>query len=679
VAGVCRAVVKQFRNQGLRARLRRRLAGSKATRSWRAAWAVQAAGVETPEPLLLLESRQSDGPSLFVSREVADAFEARYLFRAIHAGREAELFPQVDVDLFLANVGQLARRLHDAGIWHRDLSIGNLLIQDPETTAGKMKIYLLDLNRARLESRLTVFRRCRDLCRLPVLEDRHRDALLRTYWEGRPAGYRFKKGLLIFLQRGFLFKNRFKAAIRAPIRWLKGLLFQRRTYDHIPSPEEGTAAREKAVWDPLSDQPHQHASRAERWRIRMADAGVHGAAALAVARSLPGTVRRYRALQRNLHDRPVPWDGVGVALRPLPGRLDELLGAVEGLGVSRLLLRLHPWQESHDDEEALARALHDRGLELAFALPQNRGLVRNPERWRAAVEELAERFTPFGREFQIGQAINRSKWGVWNYREYLDLATAAAAILRRYPQVEIAGPAVIDFEYQATAAVLNMHAPDLHFDIVSSLLYVDRRGAPENPQLGFDTVDKVVLLKAVAETARNSTGRCWVTEVNWPLREGPHSPAGRSVSVDEETQADYLVRYYLLTLGTGLVERVYWWQLAARGYGLADPLDDGGLRLRPSYRALATLNRMLDGATLIDDGQGGARPTDADATPSTYLRCFREASGADLYVGWTNGPSANIELPRPIDCAFDRDGADLDQSGDTNVEVSVSPRYFRLR
>ena len=28
-------------------------------------------------------------------------------------------------------------------------------------------------------------------------------------------------------------------------------------------------------------------------------------------------------------------------------------------------------------------------------------------------------------------------------------------------------------------------------------------------------------------------------------------------------QADYLVRYYLLTLGTGLVERVFWWRLIA--------------------------------------------------------------------------------------------------------------------
>ena len=45
------------------------------------------------------------------------------------------------------------------------------------------------------------------------------------------------------------------------------------------------------------------------------------------------------------------------------------------------------------------------------------------------------------------------------------------------------------------------------------------------------------------------------------------APAGRDVAVDEQTAADYLVRYYLLLLGSGLVQRVYWWQLVARGYG----------------------------------------------------------------------------------------------------------------
>ena len=92
------------------------------------------------------------------------------------------------------------------------------------------------------------------------------------------------------------------------------------------------------------------------------------------------------------------------------------------------LLRLHPWQERHDAEAALAAGLRAQGIAVAFALPQSRELVRDPGRWRAAVEEIAARFTPYGHRFQVGQAINRSKWGVWRPREYLRLAAAAAAI-----------------------------------------------------------------------------------------------------------------------------------------------------------------------------------------------------------------------------------------------------------
>jgi hypothetical protein len=80
-----------------------------------------------------------------------------------------------------------------------------------------------------------------------------------------------------------------------------------------------------------------------------------------------------------------------------------------------------------------------------------------------------------------------------------------------------------------------------------------------------------------------------VTEVNWPLREGPHSPAGRDVAVDEQTAADYAVRYCLPLLASGFVERVYWWQMVARGYGLVVP-EDGGLRRRPAFHALRAVN-----------------------------------------------------------------------------------------
>ncbi|HEY7214772.1 MAG TPA: lipopolysaccharide kinase InaA family protein, partial [Thermoanaerobaculia bacterium] len=555
-AGPVEVVVKQFRHHGRRERLRRRLQGSKAEKSWRIANAVLAAGLLTPEPVMRIESASEDGPSFYVCRYLPDVVEARYLFRAASAGEEAARFPEVDFPAFVADLGREIRRLHDAGFWHRDLSGGNLLLRfgaDRRLAA----LYFVDLNRARMGRPPGASARLRDLSRLALFRPEHRELLLDSYW-GRPG---WVGGLYLVYHRGFLFKNESKNTLR---RWghrVKRLLLPRGTHAHIPEAPQDAGTRDKIVWDPLSDQPHQHAGRLDKLRVRAADAGAHAAEAAVVAAALPRIWRRYRELRRGLHRAPVEFGGLGVGVRPWPEAPETLLALIEELGARHVLLRLHPWEEDHAAEEELARQLHARGRELTFALPQNRDLVRDPGRWRRTLEEIAPRFLPYGRRFQIGQAINRSKWGVWTLGEYAHLARTAEEVLRPHGGVELLGPSVIDFEYHVTAAVLNRRRAGFRFDAVSALLYVDRRGAPESRQAGLDTAAKALLLAAIAETSRNAAGRCWITEMNWPLKEGPHSPAGRDVAVDEETQADYLVRYYLLALGTGAVERVFWWQV----------------------------------------------------------------------------------------------------------------------
>ncbi len=121
--------------------------------------------------------------------------------------------------------------------------------------------------------------------------------------------------------------------------------------------------------------------------------------------------------------------------------------------------------------------------------------------------------------------------------------------------------------------------------------------------------------------------------------------------MDEEAQADYLVRYYLLTLGTGLVERVFWWQVVARGYGLVDPADPARPRRRPSFHALKTLVRELDGARLEEV---------LAAPPPARLYRFRRPDGAEVVVGWSAADRpARAALPRPAVVVIGRDGEEL--------------------
>ena len=662
-AGTVPVVVKQFRNQGWRKVLERRLRGSKAERSWRAALAMAAAGVATPEPILLVESDLADGPSFFVTRRIEPAYEVRHFFRRLEGRRDAAPFPEVETGPFLEQLGAYCRSIHDAGVYYRDLSMGNVLVQPGD---GGLAMLVVDCNRARVGMRLGVIRRSRDICRFPIVERDHRAAFLRGYWGTVPSRLDPRWWLFTASVRGYLLKHAVKNRLRA----LSLSRFVRRGHhDHIPAAPADAAPRNKAVWDHLSDQPHQHAGRWEKLAIRLADAPEHARDLAMVAGSLPAVWRRYRELRRGLYSSPVPFGGLGICLRPHPADPDALLAAVENLGVRRVMLRLHPWQDDHADEERLAGELAERGYEIGFALPQNRDLVRDRARWRAAIESIATRFSPYGHHFQIGQAPNRSKWGAWTRGEYLALYLDAAEILRRTGPVELMGPAVIDFEYYATLALVNRKVEGLRYDILSSLLYVDRRGAPENGQLGLDTVDKVVLLRAIAELGRASSRRCWITEMNWPLSEGPHSPAGRSVSVDEDSQASFLVRYDLLALGTGLVERVYWWQLVARGYGLMVALGDGSLSARPSYRALRELNRRLVGATFH-----GPLPAPAGA----YLYRFTRGD-AEVVVGWSLERPVEADLPQPPRAAFDRDGNPLaTPPPGRRVTLSPSPAYFEL-
>lgn len=665
-AGPVEVVVKQFRNRDLRDRLKRRWRGSKAARSWRAARALLAAGLQTPEPVMLLESDDEAGPSFYICRYLPDVTEARYLFRAANAGTEAAQFPGVDFPAFVAALGRTLCQLHDAGFWHRDMSGGNVLLRFG-SDGRPVSLDLVDLNRARIGRPPSVSERTRDLSRLALFRPEHQDLLLESYW-GAPASGP-QKALYLSYHRSFLWKNDTKKRVRGVTGKIKSLVGPRTAHAHIPDAPAGASARDQVVWDRLSDQPHQHAGRLTKLRVRAADARDHAGEAAVIAGALPRIWSRYQELLRRLHSAPVDFAGAGVCLRPWPEAPEAPLALAQELGARHVLLRLHPWEEDHTAEEELARELHARGYELTFALPQNRDLVRDPARWRRALEEIGPRFAPYGPRFQIGQAINRSKWGIWTLRESVGLFRAAEEILRKEPGVELLGPSVIDFEYHVAAAVLNLPRPGFRFDAVSALLYVDRRGAPENRQAGFDTIRKVLLLHAIAETAKNAAGRTWITEVNWPLWEGPHSPAGKSVSVDEESQADYLVRYYLLALGTGVVERVFWWQMVARGYGLVDPADPGNPRRRPSFHAFRTMLRELEGARL-------EKVLPAAEPARLYL--FRRPDGQEVAVGWSVAGPARATLPRPATGVTGRDGEELPVPDGVEVEVTGRPRYFRV-
>src|SRR4030042_2013220 len=102
------------------------------------------------------------------------------------------------------------------------------------------------------------------------------------------------------------------------------------------------------------------------------------------------------------------------------------------------------------------------------------------------------------------------------------------------------GPAVIDFEFHLYPPTLRA----VDFEKASSLLYVDRTGAPENAQFGWTAAKKLALLKAIVDASTGGPKGLWITEMNWPLAgAGEYSPAPGKPCVSEADQANYPVTY----------------------------------------------------------------------------------------------------------------------------------------
>jgi hypothetical protein len=176
-------VVKQFSNQGLKRRLDRWWRGSKAARSWRVAKELIDKDLPTPEPVLWVESDDPEGPSFFIARRLEGAVEVRHFFRRLNGELGDDDCPEVDSAVFLGRLGALARRVNDAGILYRDLSMGNILAVDAD---GGFELYLIDFNRARTGRRLGTYNRTRDICRLPVLGRKNQSVFLAGYWGATP-------------------------------------------------------------------------------------------------------------------------------------------------------------------------------------------------------------------------------------------------------------------------------------------------------------------------------------------------------------------------------------------------------------------------------------------------------------------------------------------------------------
>lgn len=345
-------------------------------------------------------------------------------------------------------------------------------------------------------------------------------------------------------------------------------------------------------WDKYSDQPALLRDRVYKKKMRRSQLSANIKMLLTSVIYFPVSLFAMPFI-RPRSIRQSDFYGIGVNL----DKGDIQFSLLQELGVRHVIMRLPLWDlERIQEYKAFASRLKRQNLSILFNVLQDREHIDDHDLLRQDIHALFRVFAEFSDEFQIGNAINRSKWGFFSADEYTDFYRVVQDVRDRgFPQIQLIGPSVIDFEYHYTLRAL-FNNSRAEFDRISSLLYVDRRGSPYNRQMGiFDLRRKITLLFAILSLSSKALNKeLYLTEVNWPLENtAPYAPTSETECVTPAEYAEYMREYLTIALHTGLVSRVYWHQLVAPGYGLVDNRD-GEVKRYPAFDVFKALLANAD-------------------------------------------------------------------------------------
>ncbi len=335
------------------------------------------------------------------------------------------------------------------------------------------------------------------------------------------------------------------------------------------------------IWDNYSDQPYPLRDKTYKKQMRIKHLWDYLPLLLSTLVFFPISILLMLFYKGKEVDR-ANFYGMGVDLDK--GEVQKEL--IDELGVKYLLLRMPLWEMERVEEYVAFAKSFGNDKHILINILQDREHIENKILLKEDIETIFEKFSPFVTEFQVGNTINRTKWGFFSMAEYLHWYETIQKLQdKKYPNIKLIGSSVIDFEFHYTIRTL-FNFFRIRYDKFSSLLYVDRRGSPRNKQMGiFDTKNKINMLYALVKLSQKSTNDIYITEVNWPLSNtAPYAPTSELECVSEADYIQYMTEYHEIALQTGKIERIYWHQLIAAGYGLVDDRD-GQIRKTVAFQS----------------------------------------------------------------------------------------------
>ena len=272
------------------------------------------------------------------------------------------------------------------------------------------------------------------------------------------------------------------------------------------------------------------------------------------------------------------------------------IDSIKELNPNRVLIRLKLWEmDSLNELEDFIKKIDKK---ITLKILQDRENIQDSKLLNYNLDLIFSKFQNSVDIFEIGTTINRAKWGFFSVNEYANFYKVAYDLQQnKYKNIKLIGSGVIDFEYHFSIHTL-FNLTKYKFNGVSSLLYVDRRGAPENMQMGFALADKIALLNTIVWLSPKSSNELHITETNWPISNtAPFAPTSEHECVSEDSYADFMLRYHLLSFASQQVDSLSWHQLVAPGYGLIDNRQD--IRKRNAYNTYKFMLQNLKNAQFL--------------------------------------------------------------------------------
>ena len=323
-------------------------------------------------------------------------------------------------------------------------------------------------------------------------------------------------------------------------------------------------------WDKFSDQAYQLKDREYKKKMRKSEWTSLLKTVLTALFILPISLVLMPFVKRKEIDSS-HFFSMGVDFQREPKATQTFIKELE---VETLLLRFKLWEM--DALESLKLFLEQNSeRKIILKIMQDRENIEDLELFEKNMRTIFSSLHDLVDIYEIGTTINRAKWGFFSVDEYNKFyKTAYDLKTKEFPNAVLIGSGVIDFEYHFTAHTL-FNFFKYHYDGIASLLYVDRRGAPENTQLGFALSDKIAWLSTMVWLSPKTKHSLHITETNWPIsNSAPFAPTSEHECVSEELYSDYMLRYHFLAFASQQVETLSWHQLIAAGYGLIDNREE---------------------------------------------------------------------------------------------------------